>query len=171
MPGLAGNSTLFKLTGRTLPILFFSWLMGFRAAEKSSSLPLYFVICYIKKKCLKLHQKSLFKRHTYWRQLITNISKKTVIIFWPIMRTKTLEHVIAVKICRKRDIGRQCEKILGSLLSWHGTVPANKLMHAVGDCRMWRSMVTHASRQDTWWWKCGVNMADWNYRPTSSLNV
>lgn len=27
-----------------------------------------------------------------------------------------------------------------------------KLIHTIGDCRFWRSMIAHACRQGTWWW-------------------
>lgn len=51
---------------------------------------------------------------------------------------------------KKREI--QQEKILDSIyLWWHGKLPAHELKHAVGDRKMWRCMITQASRQDIWW--------------------
>lgn len=62
-----------------------------------------------------------------------------VIIFGNVMRREQLQHVTAGEFCGDRV---QLEMNLDSLLSWHGKVLVHKLMHAVGDLRMWRSMIT-----------------------------
>lgn len=61
------------------------------------------------------------------------------------MKRAKLEPVTTEKICGKRERGRHGEEILDNLLSWHGKVLEQELIHAVGDYNMCGSTVAYAS--------------------------
>lgn len=84
--------------------------------------------------------------------------KDSVVMFVTI--SWEMEHVLTDgRMCRRIDGGRQgCvegqvegekEITVDSLLLWHGVVSAHTLIRAVGDCKLWSSMVSNASQQDT----------------------
>lgn len=73
--------------------------------------------------------------------------RKEIAIFGNFIRREKLEHVTTGKICGRWNRGKQREKFLGSLLAWHGGVSAHELARAVGDCRMWRSLIDQDIQQ------------------------
>ena len=64
------------------------------------------------------------------RSLITNIRKRQSMFFGHIMRRGKLEHIVTTgKISGKRDRGRQREKILDSLTTYHGKTSTSELIN------------------------------------------
>ena len=84
------------------------------------------------------------------RRLIINIRKRQSSFFGHVMRRGGLEHIVTTgKIEGRRDRGRQREKILDSLTSWHGRASTSELIANTNDRDLWRSMIAYASRHGT----------------------
>ena len=61
-----------------------------------------------------------------------------------------LENIVTTgKIEGRRDRGRQTEKMLDGLSSWHSRASTFELIANTKDRDLWRSMIAYANRHDT----------------------
>lgn len=76
--------------------------------------------------------------------------KEVVITFSHIVKIEKRVHFPTTgTICRERYQESQRETILNKFVSSYGNASVHELLLAVGDCKLWGRMVSHARRQDT----------------------
>ena len=93
---------------------------------------------------------NVLKEANTQRTIITRVRTRQSRLFGHIMRRDGLESLVTMgKIQGKRDRGRQREKILDGLTSWHGKGSKTTLIQCTRDREMWRVMIANASRQGT----------------------
>jgi hypothetical protein len=63
------------------------------------------------------------------------------------MRRGGLENIVTTgKIEGRKDRGRQCEKMLESLIAWHGMRSIEDMFGCMANRGLWRDMIAYAVR-------------------------
>ena len=84
------------------------------------------------------------------RTLILDIRKRQSDFFRHIIRKEQIEHIVIMgKISRRRDRGRQQEKILDGLTKWLGERSITEMINKARDRNGWRYMTANVCRQGT----------------------